>query len=64
MIECSICNKGMEEGVSLFRLGLMGDRNAEWRCRVHMTFDQKSTLDPEVDRIVSIIEEDSYEKEF
>ena len=59
MIECSICNKGPADGVPIFRLGPKGVRDAEWRCRVHMSVDQKSTLDPEVDRIVSIIEEDS-----
>lgn len=60
MIECSICNKGPFNGVSLFRLGEKGDINAEWRCRVHMSVEQKAELDPDVDDLVSILESEVF----
>jgi hypothetical protein len=59
MIACSICGARTDvDGTSLFRIGAKGDRDAEWRCRAHTPHSFE--VDPIVDEIVSVIEEENF----
>lgn len=50
-MKCEICQKGIADGVSLFRQNAHGEVGI-WRCREH----NGEPIDPEVDDLVSIIQ--------
>lgn len=57
-MKCEICGKGMEQGVTLFRVNELGVTGV-WRCREHM----EKQPDPIVEDIVNIIEFGGTKKE-
>jgi len=58
-MKCMVCGKGMSEGVSLFRTNEKGVPGI-WACRVHMPAGK--SIDPTVDKIVTIIEDNRNEE--
>lgn len=53
-MKCEICNRGPEDGESLFRVNEYGVKGV-WRCHKDLTAEQRANLDPETVKIVDII---------
>jgi hypothetical protein len=53
-VTCEVCGRGMADGVSLFRQNPKGQKGV-WRCREC----NARPIDPEVNDIVSAIEDDN-----
>ena len=51
-MKCHVCNKGMAEGVTLFRQNEFGTKGI-WACRKH----NGVKIDTDVDELVTIIEQ-------
>ena len=60
-MKCEICNRGMAEGVTLYRVNEFGVLGI-WRCPAHLAFDQEAALDPEVKKLINIIEGENRRK--
>lgn len=59
-MNCEICNKGPlgEVATTVYRVNPKGIKGI-WRCAEHLTPKQRAAIDPEVQDIVNIIEEDN-----
>lgn len=55
-MRCFVCQRGMAEGVSLFRINERGVKGI-WTCEVHRPAASPH-IDPQVREIVHIIEDD------
>lgn len=54
-MKCEVCNQGPEQGVTLYRVNPTGE-TGRWRCPQHLDEGQRQSVDPEVRRIVEIVE--------
>lgn len=62
-MECEICGcRAPEDGATLFRVNSSGVPGL-WRCREHLTDEQRAAIAPEVKEITDIIEMDNRQKE-
>lgn len=61
-MKCEICNRGMESGVTLHRVNEKGVTGI-WRCPMCLTHEQEANLDPDVRKIVGIIEESNRQQQ-
>lgn len=62
-MKCEICHKGPpNDPVTLFRVNEKGVKGI-WRCTEHLTRSQSTAVDPEVRKIVGIIEDDNRRKQ-
>lgn len=55
-MKCCICNKGPAEGISIFRINAKGVPGI-WACKSHIKNTDAPPIAPEVDEIVSILEQ-------
>lgn len=54
MIKCEICNQGIKEGKTIFRI--KEKDKIGWRCKECMTTELTKTIDSEIRKLVKIIE--------
>lgn len=58
-MKCEVCGRNVpDDGVTLHRVNPTGQTGI-WRCTDHLTQEQREKRDPEVDRILGIIEQDN-----
>jgi hypothetical protein len=60
-MSCCICNRGLAEGVSLYRVNEKGVPGV-WACEVHIVRFPFKKPDPIVAEIVAVIEADGKKK--
>lgn len=63
-MKCEICQKSViKDGIAVFRINSLGETGI-WRCRKHLSDSQKTSIDPQVNDIVTTIEETNQSEKF